>query len=253
MRMRVATLHHPRKAYALSIFNDHKLNISTIFNQFIPAQPCVLCGSMSHYGIWCGACNAELPYLNAPHCPVCALPTPQGELCGHCLKKPPLFTRTIAAFGYQFPIDQLIQAMKYQEQLALSQIFSEKLVQRIDKSNLPDYVIPMPLHPVKLRRRGFNQAQLIAAILAKSLHLPLLAHACHRLRDTPSQTSLPWKERSKNVCGAFSCDMDLSGKHVALVDDVLTTGASMGALADAAQKQGAREISAWVVARTLRD
>ena len=234
----------------MSIFNGQQLNIGTIFKQFIPAQPCVLCGSMSHYGLWCEACNAALPYLNAPHCPVCALPTPQGELCGHCLKKTPLFTRTIAVFGYQFPVDRLIQAMKYHQQLALAKIFSEKLLQKIDQTNLPDYVIPMPLHPAKLRRRGFNQAQLIAALLAKSLDRPLLAHACYRLRDTPSQTSLPWKERSKNVRGAFSCDVDLSGRHIALVDDVLTTGASMGALAFAVQKQGAREISAWVVART---
>jgi len=107
---------------------------------------------MTHYGIWCEACNAALPYLNAPHCQVCSLPTPQGELCGHCLKKTPLFTRTIAAFGYQFPIDQLIRAMKYHEMITLSQIFAEKLMQRIDKSNLPDYIIPMPLHPAKLRR-----------------------------------------------------------------------------------------------------
>ena len=141
--------------------------------------------------------------------------------------------------------------MKYREQLALARIFAEKLLLRIDKSNLPDYVIAMPLHPAKLRRRGFNQAQLIAAPLAKSLDLPLLNRACHRLRDTPSQTSLPWKERSKNMRGAFACDMDLSGKHVALVDDVLTTGASMNALALTVKQRGAREISAWVIARSL--
>ncbi len=141
--------------------------------------------------------------------------------------------------------------MKYEEQLALSQIFSEKLLQRIDQKMLPDYVIPMPLHPAKLRRRGFNQALLVAAKLARTLDIPLLSHACHRLRDTPSQSSLSWKERGKNVRGAFRCNMDLSGKHIALVDDVLTTGASLNALADAVKKSGASEISAWVVARTL--
>lgn len=251
--MRVAAAYHLRKAYVLSIFNKPKLNNSAIFKQLLPAQPCVLCGSMSHGGLWCGACDAAMPYLDMPHCPICSQPTPQGELCGHCLKKPPLFTRTVAAFTYSFPVDQLIQAMKYQEQLALAQIFSEKLSQRIDKTKLPDYLIPMPLHPAKLKSRGFNQAQLIAALLAKSLDLSLLTHACHRLRDTPSQTSLPWKERSKNVRGAFGCDVDLSEKHIALVDDVLTTGTSLNALADVVQKQGAREISAWVVARAVRD
>lgn len=192
-----------------------------------------------------------MPYLDTPHCPICAQPTPQGEVCGHCLKKPPLFTRTAAVFSYQFPVDQLIQAMKYREQLALARIFSEKLLQRIDKTCLPDCVVAMPLHPKKLKSRGFNQAQLIAAPLARALDCPLLA--CHRLRDTPSQTSLPWKERSNNVRGAFGCNIDLSGQHVALVDDVFTTGASLNALACAVQKQGAREISSWVVARTVKN
>jgi ComF family protein len=194
-----------------------------------------------------------MPYLNAPHCPVCAQPTPQGEVCGHCLKKPPQFDRTVAVFGYAFPADRLIQSLKYHEQLALAQLFAEKLYARIDQSNLPDLLIPMPLHPAKLRARGFNQAQLIALPLARSLGRPLPTHACRRLRDTPSQTSLPWKERSNNVRGAFGCDMDLSGKHVALVDDVLTTGASLNELAAAVKKCGARQISAWVVARTVRD
>lgn len=234
----------------MSIFNSQKLNISTKFKRLLPAQPCVLCGSMSHGGLWCEACDAMMPYLNTPHCPICALPTPTGEICGHCLEQRPSFTHTIAVFGYHFPLDKLICAMKYEEQLALAQIFAEKLLQRIDV--LPDYVIPMPLHPEKLRRRGFNQALLIAAKLACALDLPLLTRACHRLRDTPSQTSLPWRERSKNMRGAFGCDMDLSGKRIALVDDVLTTGASMNALARAAQKRGASETFAWVVARTVK-
>lgn len=217
----------------------------------MPAQPCVLCGSMSHHGLWCEACDAAMPYLDMPHCPVCCLPTPLGEVCGHCLRHPPAYTRTLAAFSYSFPINKLIQEMKYAEQLALSHIFAEKLLQRIDTARLPDHIIPMPLHPAKLRRRGFNQALLVATRLARRLDVSLLSHACQRLRDTPSQSSLSWKARGKNVRGAFRCDTDLSGKHVALVDDVLTTGASLNALAEAVKKCGATEVSAWVVARTL--
>jgi ComF family protein len=192
-----------------------------------------------------------MPYLNMNTCPVCALPTPSGEVCGHCLQSPPAYRHTQAAFVYQFPVDRLIQAMKYQEQLALTGIFAEKLLARIDKTHLPDYLIPMPLHPAKLKRRGFNQALLIANLLADALTIPLLANTCHRLRDTPSQTDLPWSERSKNVLDAFSCEMDLTGKHVALIDDVMTTGASLNELARAVQKCGGADISAWVVARTL--
>ena len=206
---------------------------------------------MSHDGLWCGACDADLPYLDAPHCPVCALPIPSGEVCGHCLRDPPLFTSTTAVFAYAFPLDRMIQALKYGEQLALANAFAEKLALCIDKSDLPDCIIPMPLHPAKLRKRGFNQSLLLAKILARKLNIALLPHACQRVRDTPPQSALPWKARRKNVHNAFRCDRDLAGKKVALVDDVLTTGASLNALAGAVKERGAISIQTWVVARTL--
>ncbi|MEO8331332.1 MAG: ComF family protein [Gallionella sp.] len=236
----------------MSILHHATLNIRTAIERILPAQPCVLCGSMSHDGLWCGACDRALPYLDTPHCPVCALPTPAGEVCGQCLKKSPLFTSTVAVFSYSFPLDKLIQAMKYGEQLALAHAFAKKLAQRVDKDVLPDYLIPMPLHPAKLRERGFNQSLLLATTVARELDLKISPDGCRRVRDTPPQSALPWKERDKNVRNAFSCEMDLSGKHVVLVDDVLTTGASLNALAAAAQHKGAKRISAWVVARTLR-
>lgn len=235
----------------MSILHNIILNIRTGIEQVLPGQPCVLCGSMNRDGLWCAACDRAMPYLDATHCPSCALPTPAGEVCGQCLKHPPLFVRATAVFGYAFPLDKLIQAMKYGEQLALAHAFAEKLACRIDKGNLPDCLIPMPLHPEKLRERGFNQSHLIAAKIACELGLELLPDACRRVRNTPPQSALPWKERKKNVREAFRCDADLTGRRVALVDDVLTTGASLDALAGAVQKCGAVEISAWVVARTL--
>lgn len=235
----------------MSIFNLTSLNIRTAIERLLPAQPCVLCGRMSQDGLWCAPCDRSLPYLAAMRCPTCALPTPAGELCGHCLKHPPLFTRATAAYAYAYPFDRLIQAMKYREQLPLAQAFAEKLAQGIDRRHLPDYLIAMPLHPAKLRERGFNQSLLLAVALARTLNLEALPHACRRVRDTPPQSALPWKERKKNMRNAFCCDMNLDGRHVALVDDVLTTGASLNALATAVKKRGATEVSAWVVARTL--
>ena len=235
----------------MSILRHTRLNIRKGIEHFLPAQPCVLCGSMNHDGLWCGPCDRALPYLDTPHCPVCALPTPAGEVCGQCLKQPPLFTSTVAVFGYSFPLDKLIQAMKYGEKLALAHAFAKKLAQRVDTDALPDYLIPMPLHPAKLRERGFNQSLLLAAKIARDHGLKLLPDACQRVRDTPPQSALPWKERKKNVRNAFRCDIDLTGKRIALVDDVLTTGASLDALAAVVRQQGATEISAWVVARTL--
>ncbi len=206
---------------------------------------------MSRDGMWCRACDASLPYLDAPHCPICALPTPSGEVCGHCLKDTPLFTLTTAVFAYSYPLDKLVLAMKYGEQLALANAFAEKLALRIGRNDLPDCIIPMPLHPARLRGRGFNQSALLASTVARRLGVDVLTTGCERVRDTPAQSSLPWKERRKNVRNAFRCNVDLSEKRVALVDDVLTTGASLNALANSVKKSGASEVHAWVVARTL--
>lgn len=235
----------------MSILRDALLNIRSGIEQFLPGQPCVLCGRMSRDGLWCAACNDALPWLDMPRCPACALPTPSGELCGHCLKCPPSFARTVAAFGYAFPLDKLVQAMKYGDQLALAHAFAARLAQRIPRDGLPDCIVPMPLHPAKLRERGYNQSLLLAAPIARELGLELLPDACRRVRDTAPQSSLPWKERKKNMRNAFSCEADLTGKRIALVDDVLTTGASLNALAETVRQRGAAEIEAWVVARTL--
>ena len=261
----ITVAHHHGKGDSLSILRDIILNIRAGIKQILPAQPCVLCGVMSHDGLWCAICDRALPYLDMPHCPICALPSPAGAVCGQCIKHQPLFNCTTAVFGYAFPLDKLIQAMKYGEQLALAHAFAEKMAQRIKNSNfkqgadgkdnpvsplrrdrMPDYVIPMPLHPAKLRERGFNQSMLLAAKVVSELGLELLPDVCQRVRNTPPQSALPWKERKKNMRNAFRCDADLTGHHVALVDDVLTTGASLNALAEAVQKRGASEISVWV-------
>jgi len=109
----------------------------------------------------------------------------------------------------------------------------------------------MPLHPARLRERGFNQSLELARRIAAKLDIPLLSHACQRVRDTPPQSALKWKERGKNMRRAFTCTEDLSGKHIAVVDDVMTSGASLNEVALALRRAGAREVSAWVIARTL--
>ncbi len=206
---------------------------------------------MSRDGLWCSHCDALLPYLKDAICPVCALPTPNGDVCGHCLSRPPIFTSTTAAFGYAFPLDKMIHAMKYGQQLALANALASKLASNIKLDEKPDLIIPMPLHPNKLRERGFNQSLLLAVSLAKLFNLRLLADACQRVRDTPPQSVLPWKDRKRNVKNAFHCSEDLKGMNVVLVDDVMTTGASMNALANTIVKQGANRVDVWVVARTL--
>lgn len=233
----------------MSILTQHFVNICSKLGQTLPAQPCVLCGAGSRDGAWCAACDAALPYLAAAHCPVCALPTLDGATCGRCLKHAPLFNRTVAAFAYAFPLDKLVQALKFGEQLTLANSLADRLAQRVEVR--PDCIVAMPLHPTRLRERGFNQSLELARRIAVKQDTPLLRDACERVRDTPPQSALKWKERGKNMRRAFSCTTDLSGKHVAVVDDVMTSGASLNELALALRRAGAREVSAWVIARTL--
>jgi ComF family protein len=234
----------------LSILSSSILNIRTGFKQLLPAQPCLLCGALTRDGLCCSACEADLSHLAAQHCPICALPVHGGDVCGQCLQQPPHFDRTVAAFSYSFPLSQLIKALKFHERLILANFLADKLAQRIITQ--PDVLIALPLHPARLRERGFNQSQLLAARIARRINVPLLTDACRRVRDTPPQSSLPWKERDRNMRQAFVvADGLVYGKHIAIVDDVMTTGASMGALAHALKQAGASEVSAWVVARTL--
>lgn len=235
----------------MSILPHCRFNISAIFERLLPAQPCLLCGADSHAGLCCSACDADLPRLAGAHCPVCGLPTADGSVCGECLKQPPSFDHTVAAFRYAFPVDKLIQALKFHERLILVNYLADALSQRI--APRADCIVALPLHPARLRERGFNQSLLLARRIARRLDIPLLSGACERVRNTPPQSSLPWKERDKNMRQAFVCKpgADVCGKHVAIVDDVMTTGASIGELARALKVAGASEVSAWVVARTL--
>jgi len=179
------------------------------------------------------------------------LPTSAGELCGHCLQQAPTFDRTLAVFTYDFPLDALIQALKYGHRLDVLAPLATALSQWVRSAPRPDVLIAMPLHPQRLRERGFNQALELAKIVSKNLAIPLLPQGVERIRATAPQVGLPWKQRAGNLRGAFTCSLDLHGKHVAILDDVMTTGSSLDELAQTLRRQGAGKISAWVVARTL--
>ena len=232
----------------MSILKSTFVNICLNFRQMLPKQPCLLCGSAST-DIWCLACDASLPYLKLAHCPLCALPTTGGAICGRCLKHPPHFSHTVAIFAYTYPMDKLIIALKYGEKFNLAKIMGHKLSACVN--DYPDCIVAMPLHPVRLRERGFNQSFQLARHIGRLLSIPVLPDACQRIVNTPSQSSLPWKQRNKNVHQAFTCDTTVAGKHVAVVDDVMTTGATLNELALALLNAGATKVSAWVVARTL--
>ena len=188
-------------------------------------------------------------------CPVCALPTPDHQLCGQCLSHPPYFDQTHTLLTYGFPLDTVIQSLKYGHQLAAARWLGEALVAKAPAllaDDLPDLLLPMPLSPSHLRERGFNQAVEIARPLSQHLRLPLALEVCERVRETQPQTSLPWKLRQKNVQGAFECHQSLDGKHILVLDDVMTTGATLNELARTLKKHGARRVSNLVCARAIK-
>ena len=166
------------------------------------------------------------------------------------MNRTPAFDDSVAAFDYGFPVDVLIQQFKYSHQLALAPWLADRLLVCLSGIPLPQAALAMPLSRARLSERGFNQSLEIAKPLCRALGLSLLPHACERIRDTESQTTLPWKERAKNVRGAFACRENFAGKHIAIVDDVMTTGASVNELAKTLKKSGAGRVSAWVIART---
>ena len=184
-------------------------------------------------------------------CPRCALASADGAVCGACLAKPPPFDATRAAWRYAFPADRLLHAFKYGGRLALAEPFALALCDAVRRTPapLPQRLVPMPLSPARQRRRGFNHAHEIARRLSEQLGVPLV-HALRRTRDTPPQAGLPLRERMRNVRGAFEATQPLDGSCIALVDDVMTTGATLAAATTAARAAGAARIEAWVVART---
>jgi ComF family protein len=213
-------------------------------------QDCLLCAEASGAKLLCEACVADLPRLARPCCPRCALPT-AGELCGRCLKSPPHFDATLAAFRYEFPIDALMHAFKYGHRLALAPFFGGQLAALCSGVDA-DLVIPLPLHPQRLRERGFNQALELARPVATALKLPIAATLCLRTRATPAQAGLPLRTRIKNMRSAFHCTSDVSGKRVLLVDDVMTTGATLNECARTLRLHGASHVTLLVVARAAR-
>lgn len=218
-------------------------------------QDCQLCAAASGAALLCRGCRDSLPRTGTACCPQCAMPSPAGETCGTCLKRPPHFDVTHAALRYAFPADRLIQSLKYNARLPVAVLLAELLLERQRKTGtpLPDAFIPMPLHPARLATRGYNQAVEIARHVARTLQRPMLTTTAVRLRNTPPQADLPLERRRANLRGAFACDDengDIAGLSVAIIDDVMTTGASLNELARVLRSAGAARVENWVAART---
>ncbi|WXL26357.1 ComF family protein [Ectopseudomonas mendocina] len=226
-----------------------------------PTNRCLLCDERSEHSIIgiCMACEIDLPWLG-PHCSVCALPLPaSGMICGSCQKRPPAFERVIAPWRYSFPVDTLITRFKHQNKLPYGHLLTELLARHIrhsldDGLSTPDLLLPVPLAAGRLRQRGFNQAELMCQWLSPLLDVPVQKRWLIRQFDTPAQQQLDAKTRRRNLRNAFALNAhaEVKNRHIALIDDVLTTGATAEMLACLLTRAGATHVDVYCLARTPR-
>jgi len=233
----------------LSNWKAFVLNHCSSLAQWALPASCVLCGTGAAQDNFCAPCKAALPHLCRARCEVCALPLTSGTLCGACLKQPPAYDKVCVQHAYAFPLDALIRAYKYGGDLALAHVLADQMPGAAAPA--VDALIPMPLAHARLRERGFNQALELARVIGRRLGVPILADACRKVVDTAPQAALPWSQRARNVRGVFVCDAELGGLRVAVVDDVMTTGATLNELARNLKRAGALHVSGWMLARTL--
>ncbi|TPG66902.1 ComF family protein [Pseudomonas arsenicoxydans] len=221
-------------------------------------QRCLLCAEPAEEHIpICMACETELPWLG-DHCQTCALPLPgTGLTCGQCLKQPPAFEQVAAPWSYSFPLDTLITRFKHSAKWPFGRLLADLLAQylqhRFDEDlNRPDALVPVPLAAKRLRQRGFNQAAMLARWLGAHLDIPCDETLLLRIQDTSAQQDLNAEARKKNLRNAFSLTpgAQIKGRHLALVDDVLTTGATAQALARLLMDAGAARVDVYCLART---
>ncbi len=232
----------------------HKIThrIARLYSKLI-ATPCLLCGTHTDQLSLCPSCAQSLPQL--PHlCQRCALPITQGEYCGQCLINPPARHMTRCLYPYQSPIDHLIADLKYHEQLSVANLFANQFATQLQvhPHTMPDCLMPIPLHPIRLRHRGYNQSAEIAKVLSKRLDIPYDDRTLCRIKNTQPQTSLPYSERKKNIHSAFKCCRQSLPRHIALIDDVLTTGHTADMAAKTLMQNGVKKVELWTIARTIR-
>lgn len=200
----------------------------------------------------CDACHADLPWL-LDACPRCALPLAdsRASVCGRCQRRPPAFACCTALLHYARPVDYLVRQLKFSGELGISRLFADLFAEHLGTTStpLPELLVPVPLHVSRLRERGFNQSLEIGRHLHPALGIDWQPRLCRRLRATQPQSLLDRRARRHNLKDAFGVEEALTGEHVAVIDDVMTSGHTGNELALALKRAGAGRIDLWVVAR----
>lgn len=236
----------------LAVIRTARSVLTDIAGRLWPGH-CLACGEAADSGDLCPICRHALP-RNRCACARCGLPlAAPAEACADCLRRPPPLTATVAAFRYEAPFTRLLPRFKFHGDLAAGRVCSREMAAIVGEATRPDALIPIPLHGARLRRRGFDQALELAKPLARTLDLPLRTDLLHRVHDTAPQSRLDAPARRRNLRRAFAVDARALARglpaHVALIDDVMTTGATLHAAAHALLRAGVLRVDAWVCAR----
>lgn len=226
---------------------------------FLPAQ-CLVCALASNNKLICVHCEKKI-LSKRSYCLHCALPlSNNSDYCGDCLTKDHQFDQLHALGDYKKPLSTLIKQLKYQQQLVAGELLASLLVKsillRYTQTELSqfDFLLAVPLHRKKLRSRGFNQAQIICDSLYKHLQIPILNNHIHRTKQTTAQEGLSISKRRANLRDAFIYNEDapetLAGKNIIIIDDVVTTGATINSLCEVLQKRAVNSITVFCISRT---
>jgi len=212
---------------------------------------CYLCNHY-HQGkeALCSTCFQLLKPIQQA-CSICRLPLVDDTflLCGRCLREPPLFDCAYTHYYFEEPLRSLLHDFKYHQSLFLRQVLAKLMLDAIPDNYRPDCLIPVPLHPKRLRRRGFNQAAELTKLLATTLQIPYQLNLCEKVINTTPQVALNRRQRQSNLRHAFIAKAN-PYVHVTLIDDLLTTGSTANELARVLKKQGVKQVDIWCCART---
>ncbi|WP_420600217.1 ComF family protein [Neptuniibacter sp.] len=223
-----------------------KVNYRSLFNQ------CVLCKNHSCLPSgFCEACTNDLPWLNNG-CSICSIPISNQNgilICAECQKRPPFYDNVTALFEYSFPINKLIGKIKYSHQPQLIGHLAALTADRIKLNPELETLIPIPMHCFSRFKRGFNQAELLASELSKHINIPVDRNCLVKIKKTERQMQLPRSSRLNNPKGAFKC-RPINYESVMLIDDVMTTGATLNEAARCLKSAGVKHVEAIVIART---
>jgi ComF family protein len=233
-----------------SVAQTWRSGSQSLWRWLLPLR-CLLCGAAGADEVdLCPGCIAELP-RNRSCCARCALPLASAAAeCGRCQRQPPPWDAAWAPFRYGWPLDRLESRFKFAAELAAGRVLSALWLREPRPASLPSLLLPVPLHPVRLRLRGYNQALELAKPLARAHALPLRHDLLLRQRATGAQTELDARERRRNVRGAFAVKADaVLPAHVALLDDVMTTGATLAECTRVLRRAGVARIDVWALAR----